>query len=263
VKNGWLRWCGQNLLVLLALAFLAIVWEQGVRIFEIKRYLLPAPTAVFRALIESRAFLATHSWATIKTMLMGFGIATGLGILLALGMLLSPLLARLMQPLIVVSQTLPTVITAPMLLIWVGFSLQTKVIATVLNAFFPIVVSLYDGLRSPDRSQVEMLQAAGATPWQIFVKLRLPASTPMLFSGLKVASTASVTGAMVGEWIVGKDGLGYYVRSMAGQLETADVFAGVLLVSLIGVLFYLVITGLERLAMPWYFVNKQTESGGY
>lgn len=263
MKNGWLRWCGQNLLVLLALAFLAIVWEQGVRIFEIKRYLLPAPTAVFRALIESRAFLATHSWATIKTMLMGFGIATGLGILLALGMLLSPLLARLMQPLIVVSQTLPTVITAPMLLIWVGFSLQTKVIATVLNAFFPIVVSLYDGLRSPDRSQVEMLQAAGATPWQIFVKLRLPASTPMLFSGLKVASTASVTGAMVGEWIVGKDGLGYYVRSMAGQLETADVFAGVLLVSLIGVLFYLVITGLERLAMPWYFVNKQTESGGY
>lgn len=256
------RWLVSNLLVTLALLAVMFAWEQGVHSFEIKRYLLPAPTAIFRALVDSREFLTVHTLATVRTVLAGFGISLGLAILLALGMLFSPLLARLMQPLIVVSQTLPTVITAPMLVIWIGFSFATKVVATVLNAFFPIVVSLYDGLRSPDLSQIEMLQAAGASPWQIFVKLRLPASTPMLFSGLKVASTASVTGAMVGEWIVGKDGLGYYVRSMAGQLETADVFAGVLLVSLIGVLFYLGITALERVVMPWYFVTKQSESGG-
>lgn len=253
------RWLGRNAAVAGILALLFATWEQGVRVFEIKRYLLPAPSAILGALVESREFLIQHSLATVSTVLVGFGISFGLAVALALGMLFSPTLARLMQPLIVVSQTLPTVITAPMLLIWIGFSYWTKVIATVLNAFFPMVVSLFDGLRSPDQDQVEMLAAAGASQWQIFAKLRLPASTPNLFSGLKVASTSSVTGAMVGEWIVGKDGLGYYVRSMAGQLETADVFAGVLLVSLIGVTFYLAVSGLERAVMPWYFADRPND----
>lgn len=251
------RWFGQNAIVALALVLFLGLWEQGVDFFEIKRYLLPAPSAIWEAMKESRPFLIQNGLATIETVLLGFGIALGLAILLAVGMLFSPTLARLMQPVIVVSQTLPTVVTAPILLIWIGFSLWTKVFATILNAFFPIVVSLYDGLRSPERDHIEMLEAAGASRWQIFTKLRLPASTPLLFSGLKVASTASVTGAMVGEWIVGRDGLGYYVRAMAGQMEMADVFAGVILVSLIGVTFYLIICALERLVMPWYFVDKQ------
>jgi len=253
------RWLGLNLLVLLILIAFLGVWEEGVRIFEVKRYLLPAPSAIVKQMKESQEFLVHHSLATLQSVVLGFGIALGLAIVLALGMLFSATLARLMQPIIVVSQTLPTVITAPILLIWVGWNLWTVVIAVVLNAFFPVVVSLYDGLRSPERDQIEMLEAAGATRWQIFRKLRLPASTPMLFSGMKVASTASVTGAMVGEWIVGQQGLGYYVRSMAGQLEMADVFAGVLLVSAIGVLGYLSVTVLERLVMPWYFVNKDIE----
>lgn len=248
-----------NILAALGLLLLVIAWEQGVQIFEIKRYMLPAPTVIVAAMKESREFLAIHTLATVQTVLLGFFISFGLAVILAVGMLFSPLLARLMQPLIVVSQTLPTVITAPMLLIWVGWGLTTKVVAAVLNAFFPIVVSLHDGLRSPERDQVEMLAAAGATRWQIFTKLRLPASLPMLFSGLKVASTASVTGTMVGEWIVMREGLGYYVRSMAGQMEMADVFAGVILVSGIGVLFYLTVVGLERLLMPWYFIHKDSD----
>lgn len=257
------RWLGQNMTVAAVLILTLLVWEEGVRIFQVKRYLLPAPSAILHAMVQSQPFLVQNTLATLQTVLLGFTISLGLAVLLALGMLFSPTVARLMQPVIVVSQTVPTVVTAPLLLIWIGFGTATKVFATVLNAFFPMVVSLFDGLRSPDRSQVEMLEAAGATRWQIFTKLRLPASMPMLFSGLKLASTSSVTGAMVGEWIVGKDGLGYYVRSMAGQMETADVFAGVVLVSLIGVVFYLVISALERIAMPWYFLSKETDTGGH
>lgn len=256
------RWLVQNLTVAAVLVLFLLVWEEGVRIFAVKRYLLPAPSAIVRAMVQSRPFLIHHTMATIQTVLVGFGISLGFAVLLAICMLFSPAVARLMQPFIVVSQTLPTVITAPLLLIWVGFGPATKVIATVLNAFFPIVISLYDGLRSPERNQVEMLEAAGATRWQIFTKLRLPASMPMLFSGLKLASTSSVTGAMVGEWMVGRDGLGYYVQSMASQMETADVFAGVMLVSLIGVVFYLIITILERVLMPWYFLSKEAGVGG-
>jgi len=259
MRPNLLRWIGTNLLVVVILLVLLGAWEEGVRFFEVKRYLLPAPSAIALQVKESQEFLVHHALATTRTVLLGFGISFGLAVLLALGMLFSATLARVMQPLIVISQTLPTVVTAPILLIWIGWNLYTVVFAVVLNAFFPMVVSLYDGLRSPERDQVEMLEAAGASRWQIFCKLRLPASTPMLFSGMKVASTASVTGAMVGEWIVGRDGLGYYVRSMAGQLEMADVFAGVILVSAIGVLGYLSVTVLERLVMPWYFVNKDLE----
>lgn len=256
------RWLMQNLAVAAFLILLLLVWEEGVRVFQVKRYLLPAPSAIAEAMVVSRAFLVQHTLATIQTVLLGFVISLGLGMLLAICMLFSPAVARIVQPFIVVSQTLPTVVTAPLLLIWVGFGTATKVIAAVLNAFFPIVVSLYDGLRSPELAQVEMLEAAGATRWQIFTKLRLPASMPMLFSGLKLASTSSVTGAMVGEWMVGRDGLGYYVQSMAAQMETADVFAGVILVSLIGVLFYLIISLLERVLMPWYFLSKEAQVGG-
>lgn len=257
-----LRGLAQNLVTLLVLLLLVVAWEQGVAIFQIKRYLLPSPTEIGRTMVESWPFLAQHSLATLQTVLAGFLISLALAMLLALSMLLSPALARLMQPLIVVSQTLPTAVTAPLLMVWVGPNMTTKIIATVLNAFFPMVVSLYDGLRSPEQTQVEMLQAAGASPLQIFTKLRLPASMPMLFAGLKVAAISAVTGAVVGELVVGRDGLGSYVRSMAGQLETADVFAGVVMVSVIGVLFYLTIRAMERVIMPWYFIHKDSDTTG-
>lgn len=256
-RSNPLRRFGQNVGVLAVLLLALAGWEQGVKLFEIKRYLLPAPSEIAGAFVTSGEFLAGHALATVQTVVLGFLIALGLAVVLALAMLLSPFFARLMQPVIVVSQTLPTVITAPLLLIWVGFNMTTKVIAAVLNAFFPMLVALYDGLRSPDGEQVELLQAAGASAWQVFWKLRFPAALPSLFSGMKVASISAVTGTVVGEYIVGKSGLGHYARAMAGQLETADVFAGVILVSAVGVLFYLTIALLERLVMPWYFIHKQ------
>lgn len=251
----------QNIIVAAIFFLMLYSWEGGVRLFEIKRYILPAPTELYKTFIDPGTYpwLIHHSLETFKTVAAGFALALGLALFLAMSMYFSKIVTRLVQPLIVISQTVPTIITAPILLIWIGPNIATKVIATVLNAFFPIVVALYDGLRSPDKDQVEMLGAAGASRWQIFSKLCMPAATPMLFAGLKVASTKAVTGAIAGEYVVGKDGLGHFAREMAGQLEMDDVFASVILVSAIGVISYLAVVALERIVMPWYFVSKQND----
>lgn len=256
-----LKSIGQNLVVALIFLLMLFAWEEGVRVFEIKRYILPPPTELYRTFIDPEVYpwLLHHTGETVKTVLIGFALALGLGVILAAGMYFSRIINRLMQPLIVISQTVPTIITAPILLIWVGQNLSTKVIATVLNAFFPVVVALYDGLRSPEREQIEMLEAAGASRMQIFTKLCMPAAMPMLFAGLKVASIRALTGAIAGEYVVGKGGLGYYARAMAGQLEMGEVFASVILVSVVGVISYLTVVALERIVMPWYFVSKQND----
>jgi putative hydroxymethylpyrimidine transport system permease protein len=237
--------------LLLGVVALLLLWEGAVRWLRVKPYLLPAPTAIWAAGWESRRFLLQHLLATLQTTVTGFGVALGLAGLLALTMHWAPPVARLLQPLTVVSQTLPTAITAPLLLIWVGFSFTTKVVAAVLNAFFPILVALYDGLRRPDPDAALLFAAAGATRWQRFWKLELPGAVPALLSGMRVGMVSALTGAVVGEWIVGKDGLGFWAKSMAAQLETAETFAAVALTSLLGVTLYLLLGRVERLLLAW------------
>lgn len=237
--------------LLVALVLFLVLWEGAVRWLQIKPYLLPAPSAVWEAGWESRTFLLRHLLATLQATLSGFGVALGLAGVLALAMHWAPPVARILQPITVLSQTLPTAITAPLLLIWVGFSFTTKVVAAVLNAFFPILVALYDGLRRPDPDAALLFAAAGASRWQRFWKLELPGAVPALLSGMRVGMVSALTGAVVGEWIVGKDGLGFWAKSMASQLETADTFAAVALTSLLGITLYLLLGLLERLLLAW------------
>jgi putative hydroxymethylpyrimidine transport system permease protein len=229
------------------------IWEIAVRILKVKRYLLPAPSAILATAWESRVFLARHLVATLQTTVTGFAVALLLAGILALLMLLAPPVARLLQPLTVVSQTLPTAVTAPLLLIWVGFSFATKVIASVLNAFFPILVALYDGLQSPDPDAAALFASAGASRLQRFWKLELPGALPALFSGMRVGIVSALTGAVVGEWIVGRDGLGFWAKSMASQLETAETFAAVFLTAILGVSLYAIIGMGERLLLGWRY----------
>lgn len=228
-----------------------LIWEGAVRYLQIKPYLLPAPSAIWQAGWESRRWLLQHLLATLQTTVTGFGVALGLAGLLALAMHWAPPVARILQPITVVSQTLPTAITAPLLLIWVGFSFTTKVVAAVLNAFFPILVALYDGLRRPDPDAALLFAAAGASRWQRFWKLELPGALPALLSGMRVGMVSALTGAVVGEWIVGKDGLGFWAKSMASQLETAETFAAVALTSLLGISLYLLLGLIERFLLAW------------
>lgn len=241
----------QAIELLIAAVLILLLWEGAVRWLQIKPYLLPAPSAIWQAGWESRRWLLQHLLATLQTTVTGFGVALGLAGLLALVMHWAPPVARILQPLIVVSQTLPTAITAPLLLIWVGFSFTTKVVAAVLNAFFPILVALYDGLRRPDPDAALLFAAAGASRWQRFWKLEFPGAVPALLSGMRVGMVSALTGAVVGEWIVGKDGLGFWAKSMASQLETAETFAAVALTSLLGITLYLLLGLIERFLLAW------------
>lgn len=235
------------------LAAVAIgVWEASVRAFDVQRWLLPAPSAIARELFNARGLLADHTLITVEEILIGFGLALGVGAALAVGIALSRTLERSIYPFVIASQTIPIITIAPLLLVWVGPAMTSKVIVVALISFFPIVVNLVDGLRSADRETVSMFRTLGASSWQIFTKLQVPSSLPYLLSGVKVAVVVSVIGAVIGEWVGAQGGLGWLMRVSAPQFQTARVFAAIVVLSAVGILLFLIVTGVERWVLRHY-----------
>jgi ABC-type nitrate/sulfonate/bicarbonate transport system permease component len=171
---------------------------------------------------------------------------------------LSRTLERSLYPFVIASQTIPIIVIAPLLLIWVGYGLAPKIIVVALIAFFPIVVNMVDGLKSADPDVVHLLRILGANRWQIFVKVQLPSSLPFLFSGLRVAMAVSVIGAVIGEWVGSSQGLGYLMIRSKPQFLTERVFAAIVVLSAIGVTLFALVGGLEKLAIPWWH-NEQRQ----
>ena len=161
-------------------------------------------------------------------------------------------MARVLYPPVFASETVPWIVIAPLLLIWVGYGMQHKVIVVALLALFPIVVNTADGLRAADPDMVNLLRTLGASRWQIFAKARVPSSLPSLFSGIKIAVTASVIGAVVGEWVGSSEGLGYLAIRSKSQFLTERVFASIFLLCLMGIALFLTATLAERKLLPWY-----------
>ena len=231
--------------VLLAAGAIA-VWEALVRALEVQRWLLPAPSVIVRELVVSRGLLLDHAATTLTEVILGFGLATSAGILLAGAIASSRLLERSIYPFIIASQTIPYIAIAPLLLVWVGPEITSKVIVVALISFFPIVVNLVDGLRSTDREMVNVLRTLGASPMQLFLKLHVHAAVPYLTSGLKVAAVVSVIGAVVGEWVGAQGGLGWLMKISGPQFQTPRVFASIVVLSAMAILLFALIAGVER-----------------
>ena len=176
-------------------------------------------------------------------------IAAALGVLLAGAISWSRIVERSIYPIVIASQTIPIIALAPLLLVWVGPEMTSKVIVVVLISFFPIVVSVADGLRSADREMIDMMRTLGATRWQVMVKLKAPLSLPGLFSGLKVAAVTAVIGAVVGEWVGGQGGLGWLMKVSGPQFQTARVFAAIVVLSAFAILFFAAVVAAERWAL--------------
>lgn len=242
---GWLP------ALLIVLALLGI-WESYVRLFTVPQWLLPAPSVIVVTLVASRELLLSHTLVTLIEVLLGFGLSLGSGIVLACGIAWSRTLERALYPLVIASQMIPIIVLAPLLLIWVGYGLAPKVIVVALIAFFPIVVNMVDGLQSVDPAMVNMLQTLGASRWQIFRKLRLPASLPFLFSGARVAVAVSVIGAVIGEWVGSSQGLGYLMIRSKPQFLTERVFAAMLILCVMGIALFALLRVLEMLSIPWW-----------
>ncbi len=241
----------------LVLALLVGGWEIVARAGWVEDYLLPAPSEVARALVEDRALLFPDAWVTAQEVLLGFGLAMAAGLAVAVALHLAPVLRRALYPLVVASQAVPVVVIAPILVIWFGFGMGPKLIVIALICFFPIVVNTLDGLRAVDREQARMLRTLGASRWDTFRRLELPASLPYLFSGAKIAVAVAVIGAVFGELVGSDAGLGHVIQVGMAQLLTARVFAAVLLLSVMAIALFALVTLAERRAIPWAFAERR------
>jgi NitT/TauT family transport system permease protein len=233
-------------------AIVFAVWELVVRIFAMPEYLLPGPGPVFASLAKNIVTLAYQTWWTAGTVLVGFVFAAAFAIPLAVVIVTSPVLERLIYPPMVATQSIPKIALAPLFIVWFGFGVVPKVAVAFLIAFFPIVIDTIVGLRSIDPAMIQLARSMGAPPHRIFLKLRLPHALPAIFGGLKVASSLAVVGALTGEFVGSDRGLGYLLVQASGNLNTALLFATLVVLSAMAMVLFYLVEVLERIAIPWH-----------
>ena len=232
--------------VLLGLWELAARWELIADALSIEPFLVPAPSDVAESLWTDRELLAENAWVTVQEVLLGFAIAVAAGVAFAVALHLSEVLRRAFYPLLIASQTVPVIAIAPILVVWLGFGIGPKLAIIALVCFFPITVNTLDGLRSVDPELPRMMRTLDATRAQILRRVEIPAALPFLFSGAKIAAVISVIGAVFGEWSGADEGLGHLILVAQGQVQTARVFAAVVVLSALAIALFGLLALLER-----------------
>jgi len=243
-----------------SLGLVFALWEAVVRVFRVPSYLLPGPSEVFVALVGHWGNLVGQSVVTMGEVLIGFAAAALVAIPLAMLIVVSPVLERLLYPPMVATQSIPKIALAPLFIVWFGFGTTPKVAVAFLISFFPIVVDTIVGLRSVDPAMVQLARSMGAPPHRIFLRLRLPNALPNVFGGLKVASTLAVVGALTGEFIGADRGLGYVLVHASAQLDTALLFATLVTLSVLAMAFFFIVEAVERLMIPWHVSQRARPS---
>ena len=240
-----------NLPALIFLFVLLLLWQLGA--MEVNAaYILPTPIQILQRLWELRLPLFTvHLPATMLVTGVGLLISLALGLGLAVVMDWSPLLQKCLYPVVVASQTIPTTAIAPLFVLWFGYGIWSKVLVTVLITFFPITITVYDGLRAAKTEMAELLMTYGATRRDIFLKIKVPCALPYFFSAIKMAVPLSIIGAAIGEWLGAQSGLGYFSRRMMTQLDGAGVFAPIVLLSVVAMLMVAVVGLIENKVVKW------------
>ncbi len=230
---------------------LLAAWEAYVRLAGVSPVVLPGPVQILDALWAFRAEAVRHAVPTLLETVIGFGIAVVLAVGAAIAMDRAPAVRRAVEPLLVTSQTIPIVALAPLFLLWFGFGLAPKVLVVVLVTFFPIVVALLDGFRSAPPESAELLRSYGATDGQAFRKLRWPSALPNLFTGLRISVVYAVIGAVFGEYVGAREGLGIWMQLSQNAFRTDLVFAAVVVTSAMSLVLYAAVGLLRRMVIPW------------
>lgn len=231
------------------------VWWLAVIILEVPPYLLPSPSAVAARIAGNPALYLQNTVATIKKVLVGGAIGIGSGFVIALAITYVPWLRRALYPYLVTVRVLPKVAIAPVLLIYIGTGIETAVLFVAVIAFFPMVVSTTAGLERVPNRYLDMLRTVRAGPLQTLLTVRLPYALPDVFAGLKQSITLAIIGAVVAEWVVSTEGLGFLVLFASEDVQTDVVFAAVVLLFAVGLLFYGAVVGLQR-SLFWRFVER-------
>jgi NitT/TauT family transport system permease protein len=246
------RWGPPVLLVAVLLA----AWEAYSRVAGVSPVVLPAPSRIVEQLWSFRADALRHTVPTLAETASGLAVSVVVSVAAAVLMDRFVTVRRAFQPLLVASQTVPVVAIAPLLVLWFGFGLAPKVLIVVLVTFFPVTIALLDGFAAAQGEATDLLRSFGATRGQVFRKLRWPAALPSFFTGLRIAATYGVIGAVFGEYVGAYEGLGIWMQLSQNAFRTDLVFAAILLAALLSVALFGLVVFAERLVIPWYSASR-------
>ncbi|MBE5932376.1 MAG: ABC transporter permease [Lachnospiraceae bacterium] len=234
-----------------AIVFLILIWQLVCSLGLVESFMLPSPIAVVEAFIEEFDQLMTHLKVTLTEAIVGLGLGVLLGFIIAVIMDACQVIYKAFYPIIILTQTVPTVAIAPLLVLWFGYEMLPKVILVVLTTFFPIAVGLINGFKSVDSDEVKLLQAMGATKTQIFIHIKLPGALGQFFAGLKISASYAVVGAVISEWLGGFEGLGVYMTRVKKAFAFDKMFAVIFLISIVSLLLMKLVEILQKKSMPW------------
>ncbi len=252
-KRSWLSrfLTAYGLAILFSLVMLGI-WEFAIWAFHVPKYLLASPSQIVVALKNDWGpYLAPATWVTLREVVIGFLIAAVAGVGLAIVLHMFKTLRHAVYPLLIGSQTIPIVVLAPILVILFGYGVLPKLVIVALICFFPIVVNGLDGLRLVDDDFIRMMRTLDASRWAIFRRVEFPGALPSIFSGMRIAATFAAIGAVFGEWSGASAGLGYVILQATPNLQTARIFAAILILTLIAMALFGLVSLLERIFVPW------------
>ena len=241
-----------------AVLLLLGLWQLICTLGLVPGYMLPSPGEVVRAFVSERALLLEHSVITLQEAFLGLALGVAVGFVFALLMDTFEVLYRAFYPILVITQTIPTVAIAPLLVLWFGYEMTPKIILIVIATFFPITVGLLEGFRSADQDAVGLLRSMGAGRWQIFRYLKAPSALPQFFSGLRIAAAYSVVGAVISEWLGGFGGLGVYMTRVKKAFAFDKMFAVIFLISAISLALMALVSLAERKCMPYRHLDKES-----
>jgi len=245
------RALGRAIYPLIGVAVMVLLWQAYTQVFAVSRIVLPSPLDIIVASVARYDLLLRETWPTFLESVYGFGLAVAIGIPLAVCVANSRILNLTLYPILVATQSVPKVAIAPIILVWFGLGMESKLAIAFLVAFFPIVVDTATGLQSTPSGLIELARSLRASPVQVFAKVQFPAALPFIFSGAKVAVTLAVIGAVIGEFVGSVSGLGNLLLTANSQLDSALAWAALVWLSILGILLFGAVALAQRLLMPW------------
>lgn len=244
----------------LAIALILIIWQSLSATGVVPKFMLPSPLDVVTAFIKDFSLLMQHAGTTLTEAFYGLTLGILLGFIFAVIMDNFDIAYKAIYPVIIITQTVPTVAIAPLLVLWLGYGILPKVTLIIITSFFPITIALLEGFRSADRDALNLMKAMGANSLQRFWHIKLPSSLNNFFSGLRISVSYSIIGAVVAEWLGGFSGLGVYMTRVRKSYSFDKMFAVIFFISAISLLLMFVVTLLQRLCMPWDAGSKEKQA---
>jgi NitT/TauT family transport system permease protein len=244
-SNSFAKTLERRSSILLIIA-LVVAWEAAVRFFDVPRFLLPTPTEIVRLTIDEWSLIQMHSLATMWAILTGYVAAVAFALAVSALMIRFPTVERMIMPIFVGLQSVPKIAIAPLILVWVGAGMGSKIMVVMSITFFPIVINTMAGFKEVDRGLADVFRSVAASERQMLLRLRLPYAIPYIFAGLRIGTTLAVLGAIVAEWLAASNGLGYLVLSGSFNFNTARSFAAIIALAIIGTAFFNFMSWIEQ-----------------